>query len=44
MKNAGVNAATVMDLIGHESKAISEHYTHIDEETKRKAIAKLPKI
>jgi integrase len=44
MKNAGINAAVVMDIIGHESKAISEHYTHIDEDTKRKAIAKLPRI
>jgi integrase len=44
MKNAGINAAVVMDIIGHESKAISEHYTHIDEDTKRRAIAKLPKI
>ena len=33
-----------MDIIGHESEAISAHYTHIDEETKRKAIALLPAI
>ena len=44
MKNAGVNASVVMDIIGHESEAISAHYTHIDEETKRKAIARLPSI
>ena len=44
MKNSGVNAAVVMDLIGHESAAVSAHYTHIDEETKRKAIGKLPPI
>lgn len=44
MKNAGVNASVVMDIIGHESEAISAHYTHVDEETKRKAIAKLPAI
>src|SRR5262249_487444 len=44
MKNAGVNASVVMDIIGHESEAISAHYTHIDEETKRKAIARLPAI
>ena len=36
MKNAGINASVVMDIIGHESEAISAHYTHIDEETKRK--------
>jgi len=44
MKNAGINASVVMDIIGHESEAISAHYTHIDEDTKRRAIAKLPKI
>jgi integrase len=44
MKDAGVNASVVMDIIGHESEAISAHYTHIDEGTKRRAIAKLPKI
>jgi integrase len=44
MKNAGINAAVVMDIIGHESRAVSEHYTHIDEETKRKAIERLPSI
>jgi len=44
MKNAGINASVVMDIIGHESEAISAHYTHIDEETKRKAIALLPDI
>jgi integrase len=44
MKNAGVNAAVVMDIIGHESEAISAHYTHIDEATKRKAVALLPDL
>ncbi|OLA97339.1 MAG: hypothetical protein AUH19_04600 [Verrucomicrobia bacterium 13_2_20CM_55_10] len=44
MKNAGINASVVMDIIGHESEAISAHYTHIDEDTKRRAIAKLPRI
>ena len=44
MKNAGINASVVMDIIGHESEAVSAHYTHIDEDTKRRAIAKLPSI
>jgi integrase len=44
MKNAGINASVVMDIIGHESEAISAHYTHVDEDTKRRAIAKLPRI
>src|SRR5438128_3362396 len=44
MKNVGINASVVMDIIGHESEAISAHYTHVDEDTKREAIAKLPPI
>jgi len=44
LKRAGVSEAVARDLIGHESAEISRHYTHIDEETKRKAIAKLPNI
>ena len=44
MKNAGINASVVMDIIGHESEAVSAHYTHIDEATKRRAIAALPEI
>jgi integrase len=44
MKNAGVNASVVMDIIGHESEAISAHYTHIDEATKRSALDALPDL
>jgi integrase len=44
MKNAGINASVVMDIIGHESEAISAHYTHIDEETKRAALNALPNL
>jgi integrase len=44
MKNAGINSSVVMDIIGHESEAISAHYTHVDEATKRRAIASLPKV
>jgi integrase len=44
MKNAGINASVVMDIIGHESEAISAHYTHVDEETKRAALNKLPDL
>jgi hypothetical protein len=44
MKNAGVSAAVVMDIIGHESEAVSAHYTHIDEETKRAALNALPDL
>lgn len=42
LKNAGVSDSVTMDIIGHESAAISKNYTHIDQETKRKALNKLP--
>ena len=38
MKNAGVSDAVAMDLVGHESKAISANYTHIDDSSRRSAI------
>jgi len=44
LKNAGVSEAVAMDIIGHDSKLISQNYTHIEESTKRKALAKLPDI
>lgn len=44
LKNAGVSEAIAMDIIGHDSKAISRHYTHIDDNAKRKALGKLPKL
>lgn len=44
MKNAGINSATVQDLIGHESAAVSAHYTHIDDPAKRRAINSMPDI
>jgi integrase len=44
LKNAGVSEAVARDIIGHESAAISRHYTHIDEGSKRKALAKLPDV
>lgn len=30
------------DIIGHDSAEISRHHTHIDDETKRVAVDKLP--
>ena len=42
LKREGVNDATARDIVGHESQAISQHYTHIDTDTKRRAISKLP--
>jgi integrase len=44
LKNAGVNNAVAMDVIGHTSVSISTHYTTIDTETKRRAIALLPDV
>ena len=44
LKKAGISAAVVMDIIGHESEAISQNYTHVDHETKRAALAKMPDL
>ena len=37
-------SAVAMDIIGHDTEAISRHYTHIESETKRSALNKLPKL
>jgi integrase len=44
LKNAGVPEAVVMDIIGHDTEAMSRHYTHIEAEAKRSALSKLPDI
>lgn len=44
LKNAGVSEAVARDIIGHESAEISRHYTHVDEEVKRRAIELLPDL
>jgi integrase len=44
MKDAGIPEAVVMELIGHESKAMSAHYTHVGMEALQKAAAALPEI
>jgi integrase len=44
MKNAGISAAIVQDIIGHESAAISANYTHIDDAAKRGALSKMPDV
>lgn len=44
LKKAGVHDSVAMDIIGHDSKAISRHYTHVDDESKRQAIDKLPDL
>jgi integrase len=44
LKNAGISDVIARDIIGHESAAVSQNYTHIDSKTKRKALDKLPDI
>jgi integrase len=44
LKAAGVSEAVARDIIGHESAEISRHYTHVDDEAKRVALAKLPDV
>lgn len=44
LKNAGVSESVAMDLVGHESTAVSRHYTRIADATKRDAVGKLPDI
>ena len=44
LKRAGVPESVVRDIIGHESELVSREYTHLDDDTKRKAIRNLPDI
>ncbi len=44
LKNAGVGDAVARDIIGHDTVAMSAHYTHIDDRAKREAINKLPDV
>lgn len=44
MKNAGISAAVVQDIIGHDSPAVSAHYTHIDMAAKRLAMGAMPDV
>jgi integrase len=44
LKNAGVSDVVARDIIGHESEAVSRNYTHIEAETKRAALDKLPDV
>ena len=44
MKDAGISPAIVQDIIGHDSPAISDHYTHIGEAAKRQAIDAMPDV
>jgi integrase len=44
LKKAGVSESVAMDLIGHDSAAMSANYTHTDDDARRAAVAKLPDI
>ena len=44
LKNAGVSDAVARDIIGHDSAAVSAHYTHIDTATKRGAVDSMPDV
>jgi len=44
LKAAGVSDAIARAIIGHESAAISRTYTHLDLDTIREAMAKLPSL
>jgi integrase len=44
MKNAGISPAIVQDFIGHDSPAVSAHYTHVDATAKRKALNAMPDL
>jgi len=40
----GVPQSVVQSLVGHGSPAMTQHYTHINQETARNAVAMLPEI
>ncbi len=44
MKNAGVSPAVVQEFIGHDSKAVSQNYTHIELDAMRRATNKMPDV
>jgi integrase len=44
LKAAGVSDAVAMEFIGHDSKSISQNYTHIETATLKEAAAKLPDV
>ena len=44
IKQGGASLPVAMDIIGHDSKAVSTAYTHLDLETQRHAVDKLPDV
>jgi integrase len=41
LKEAGVSEAIAMEIVGHDTAAMSRHYTKVDQATLREAISKL---
>jgi len=44
LKSAGVSDSVAMDIIGHDTAAVSRTYTHIADDAKRAAVNKLPDV
>ena len=44
LKEAGIPAAVVMEMIGHDSEQMSQHYTHVGREALAKAALALPDL
>jgi integrase len=44
LKEAGIPAAVVMEMIGHDSEKMSEHYTHVGSEAMKKAADAMPDL
>ncbi len=44
LKEAGIPAAVVMELVGHDSQQMSEHYTHVGTEALKKATDSFPDV
>ena len=44
LKDAGIPEGVVMELVGHDSKSMSAHYTHLGAEALEKAVAALPAL
>jgi len=44
LKSTGANEAVAMALAGHETKAISQNYTHLDTATLRGAVDSMPDV
>lgn len=44
LKRAGVSESVAMEFVGHDSKSVSQQYTHIDLATLKQAADKLPDV